>query len=250
MTTATLQNIQEFMTQNHTQQRQSQALTDLIIPGGTLKSSQQALEVYARAYHATLTEALGENFEGVWSVVGDDNFFALCDDYIRENPSHSYNLSDYGHHFPYYLAQRAESKNLPFLADLARFEWIFKEIFHSEKTEESNIHISPDLPLRFSSSTQIFSSDFSVYQLWENRKQQLDSMPDSVFQPQRLLLYKDKAHKIWVQTLEDWEFAILSLLKDGKSISSSLSQVIDSIGIPDESKLQNFFYNLAKIISH
>ena len=46
-----------------------------IRPAGRLKTAASALEVYRRAYVARLTEALGDTYEAVWSVLGDDVFF-------------------------------------------------------------------------------------------------------------------------------------------------------------------------------
>src|SRR5688572_29447575 len=60
-----------------------------IIPGGSL-DVKGALGVYQNGYPARLTEQLGETFEAVWWVLGDEDFLTVCRTYIAENGSQSY----------------------------------------------------------------------------------------------------------------------------------------------------------------
>ncbi len=100
-------------------------------PAGSLQP-KEALEVYRQGYPARLFEALGETYETLWKVLGDEDFEALCLDYISLHPSSSPNLTDYGEDFSKYLLQKKEIfEESVLLSDLAHFEWEFKECFHS-----------------------------------------------------------------------------------------------------------------------
>ena len=57
-----------------------------IKPGGTL-NVEQAMSVYRNDYYARLSEALGEHYESIWFVVGDDEFSRLTRSYIDLYPS-------------------------------------------------------------------------------------------------------------------------------------------------------------------
>ena len=92
--------------------------------------SNAAVGVYRTGHIVRLTEALGETFEAVWWVAGDEHYFQLAKEFLLAHPSASYNLSDFGISFPNFLDKRQPFSDLPFLADLARFEWLFKEVFH------------------------------------------------------------------------------------------------------------------------
>ena len=109
---------------------------------GTLKM-QEAVEVYSSGYPARLFEVLGETFETVWKVLGDEDFQFLCIAYIEGHPSRSRNLSDYGESFSDFIEGHLPQE-VPrgLLADLARFEWAFKECFHSPYENAAEI---PDL---------------------------------------------------------------------------------------------------------
>jgi len=137
---------------------------------GTLKMFE-AVEVYSYGYPARLFEALGETFETVWKVLGDEDFQSLCLVYIKKHPSKSRNLSDYGESFSEFIEghlPQEEARGL--LVDLARFEWAFKECFHSPYEPSADI---PDLRetepecLRFTvmKSVMAIQVEYQVYKL-------------------------------------------------------------------------------------
>ena len=133
----------------------SENLRHTIIPTRYMKSKKRALLVYQDGYRARLTEALGETFEACWWVLGDDTFFALCASFVRAHPSLDYNLNSYGREFPEYLYNHKLSEEIPFLFDLASFEWSFKKLFEckqhtSLKVEEFALINDPnDMKLKF-----------------------------------------------------------------------------------------------------
>ena len=61
----------------------SEYLESKIIPVGSL-NQKQVLQVYTNDYYARLTEALGESFEAIWAVLGDEEFFKVCHEYIKK----------------------------------------------------------------------------------------------------------------------------------------------------------------------
>ena len=147
-----------------------------IIPAGRIANSQSALEVHKTGYYARLTEALGETYEGTWYVMGDDSFFSICEEYITEHKSHQYNLSNYGENFPNFIEQRRDMIAIPFAHDMARFDCLFKDIFHGKQhdpcpvTELQRIESEPSLSIILGNAVRLFSSRFSIYKIWNLRK--------------------------------------------------------------------------------
>src|ERR1700757_2695509 len=79
--------------------------------------------IYHHHAFATLGEALRGTFPVVCRLV-DKRFFAYAaHEYLREHPPHSWCLVEYGADFPDFLAGFAPCQGLPYLADVARFEW-------------------------------------------------------------------------------------------------------------------------------
>lgn len=211
-------------------------VSDRIAPGGTL-TADMALNVYQTGYQVRLTEALGETFEAVWWVTGDTNFFRLAKDYLILHPSSSYNLSDFVETFPSFLADRQPFADLPFLGDLARFEWLFKDVFHSAPHQPlsperlQQINLSKDIRLTFGPSLRLFSSPYGVYEIWKLRNTPQTPISQDLWDhPQCLLAYQHQ-QQVYIQRLSPSEHDILKVLLGGASIGDALHNAL--IQYPD-----------------
>ncbi len=197
-------------------------------PGGTL-NLKEAFEVYHGAYIARLTEALQETFEAVHWVLGDHIFQDISRNYIETQPSVSYNLSDYGDSFPEFLREHPATKGIPFAYDLARFEWIFKEIFHAPSPDPLSVERiqelmhEDDFKLRFIEAMSLFESPYAIYDIWNRRKEPQYEFEDINWElPESLILYK-KDKKIYVKRIEAENLHVLEELRDGKSVTAALA---------------------------
>ena len=93
-----------------------------IIEGNGLDPAAR-LGIYRNHAFATLGAALKATFPVVCRLV-DERFFAYAaHEYLREHPPRSRCLVEYGADFPDFLAGFQPCKDLPYLADVARFEW-------------------------------------------------------------------------------------------------------------------------------
>jgi len=205
-----------------------------ILPGGSLTSGA-ALEVFRTGHIVRLTEALGETFEAIWWVAGDDHYFQLAKEFLLSHPSTSYNLSDFGQSFPEFLDQRHPFSDLLFLPDLARFEGLFKEVFHlpphTGLTQDQFQHfpLSGDLRLTFGPSVRLFRSPYSVYEIWKLRRTIQESLPEEVRStPQWLLLYKQQ-QQVHIKHLSKAEYLLLHHLHSGASIEESLDRKLQEL---------------------
>ena len=81
------------------------------------------LRIYRNHAFATLGAVLEGTFPVVCRLV-DKRFFAYAaHEYLREHPPHSRCLVEYGADFADFLAGFEPCQDLPYLADVARFEW-------------------------------------------------------------------------------------------------------------------------------
>ena len=95
------------------------------------ESSKPQLGIYRNNVRATCHETLADNFETVCRVIGEDCFAGMVVRFIGEYPPSLQQLSLYGEHFPGFLQSQSELKHLPWLADVARLEWLMVESFHA-----------------------------------------------------------------------------------------------------------------------
>ena len=233
MTALTLSHFQHLFSQASRRPEAAQiepALLENILAGGSL-SSQTAVDVYRTGHIVRLTEALGETFEAVWWVAGDDNYFRLAKEYLFTHPSTSYNLSDFGKSFPDFLEKTRPFSDLPFLSDLARFEWLFKEVFHlpphtSLSQEDWQQQASENLRLSFGPSVRLFRSPYSVYEIWKLRGTKQDPLQEEQWNNAQWLLCYKHEQQVYIKHISKPEYLLLRHLCSGQSIEETLTQTL------------------------
>lgn len=202
---------------------QSGSISTHIAPGGTLNSNE-SVAVYSRAYTLRLTEALGEIYEAVWRVLGDDAFFEVAADYIKANPSKSHNLSHYGALFPEFLAARFPETEL--LHDLAIFEWKFAELFH--KAEETGLEatelagMTPAARIEFVDSLFLLDARGPVYSIWQLREH--PEPPELDFSLQEAVFACKKNGQIFIRESTSGELQLARYLHEGRTIENALAE--------------------------
>ena len=96
-------------------------------PDRSLRS--HAFAVYRNTSARGVVEALRAAFPTVDMMLGGDMFTGVALDYRREEPPAGPVMSDYGAGFPAWLSRQPWSGELPYLADVARIDWLWLESF-------------------------------------------------------------------------------------------------------------------------
>lgn len=96
--------------------------------GGRATPGRQ-LAVYVHAYPARLKETLASDYPALHSSIGDEDFDRLAQAYLEAHPSHSASLRDFGTRLAAFIADEPAYRRLPWLAELARFEWALGQAF-------------------------------------------------------------------------------------------------------------------------
>ncbi len=198
-----------------------------IKPGGTL-NAEQAMSVYRSDYYARLSEALGEHYESVWFVVGDEEFSALTRLYIDSYPSSVRDLGSYGKEFSEFLSTQEISREFPFLSDLAKFESYFWSVFHSEGLEPYDPFETVD-PVLFGNTrwslpvkSSLFSWNWNIVDIFRAREGKADDVDLDIDRPAACLIIKIM-DKVKIFNLSPSQFEIMTGLNTGKSISQALT---------------------------
>lgn len=104
-----------------------------VTPSPTLTALER-VDVYREMYWLRLREALSIDYPELKAFLGDDAFDALCDAYVKRNPSRTYTLNRLGDHLPRFIARGGgKLARKEFLADLARLELLMTEVFDEEE---------------------------------------------------------------------------------------------------------------------
>jgi hypothetical protein len=85
------------------------------------------MEIYADMFVWRQIDVLREDFPKLVALMGDEEFYALGEAYVRAHPSEHYSLSKFGRHLALFLQERPLGR--PDLSDMAALEWARAEVF-------------------------------------------------------------------------------------------------------------------------
>src|SRR5271169_5471945 len=139
--------------------------------------------IYRHHAFATLGDALQTTFPVVCRLV-DKRFFAYAaHEYLREHPPHSRCLVEYGADFADFLARFTPSQKLPYLADVARFEWALNIAITVRKATSLQAETLAAIPpgeaayvaFRLQPSLSYFASPWPIDTIWQANQE--DEVP-------------------------------------------------------------------------
>lgn len=138
------------------------------------------LDIYAHAYRYRLIEALQDTFPTLHTLMGDEDFFELGNDYLNHYPSQHFSLRYFGHKLHEFLRQEAAYKKQIVLAETAHFEWLLRAAFDAEDSkalslstlQQINPESWPRLKFVFHPSVQRIDLHCNIPQLWQAVEQQ------------------------------------------------------------------------------
>ncbi len=143
-------------------------------PSGSI---EDRWHIYTSGYLARFVEAIENDYPATRRILGEGPFGSLVRRYVQARPSQSYDLGQIGRSLPRFLETDPLSEGLPFLRDLARFEWALAEAFVAADlpplTWEAVTSLSPEavaeLPLTLHPSVRVVRSDWPLFDLHDSR---------------------------------------------------------------------------------
>lgn len=228
-----LQEIQQWM-KNHIEpvRKKPQGESFLNPQKGT--PGVERMEVYAEGYKARTHEALSEIYETIRQLLGHEKWHELTDLYAEKFPSVEYNLNVMGKQLPELIRQHP-IKDMPFLQDLARLEWLVSEAFHAfDQKPFERAHLAKIVPedweyaqLCFQPSVSLFTASWPVMDLWKNRK---DLKPASLVKEERqYLLVSRQEFQIRCELLNEFQHHLIQGLLCGKTLGE-VSESLAALG--------------------
>ena len=222
---------------------QQQFSDQIFLPNGDLPGlisdqglpSAARLGIYRNNAFTGLRKALTAAYPVIERLVGADFFRYAAYEYIRQQPSRSGDLADYGSAFPDFLASFEATRKLVYLPDVARLEQAFNHAYHAADhaplTLSDLAQISPEqypaLRFQLHPSARLLQSDYPIVRIWEvnqadyNGDQQVDLNSGGC---QVLVIRPQLAVKIVL--LETAEYALLDALSAGLSFADACEQAL------------------------
>jgi hypothetical protein len=135
----------------------SSELTELFETDGIPKEA--TIEIYRNNYIQNTIAALKITFPMTAKLLADQAFTLIATDFLYQNPPTEGHLLRYGEHFSNFVKKHQAATTLPFLSDFIEFEY---QIWTSHNANDSQAN-----PGIMHNSTVLFSSNYSVHEIWQ-----------------------------------------------------------------------------------
>jgi len=188
------------------------------------------LRIYRNHLLISLTEALQTTFPTVAKLVGEGFFVRLAHGFIAAHPPQRPCLSEYGGAFPAFVAGFEAAGALPYLADVARFDWAINVAFNAPDAPPFDVTEVQALPadrlarsgFALHPSFQLVESRFPIDEIWRAnaREEFADNPIDLNSGPVALAVWRDPDDVAW-RRLAAGEAAFVGALTRGLALGTA-----------------------------
>lgn len=206
-------------------------LFDGTLPAGVTAHAPDEAEtrfaVYRNNVAHGLTRALARRFPVIERLVGEEFFAATARLFLKDHPPRDPRLFLWGEGFPAFLQSFRPLRDLPYLPDVARLEWMRGQAYHAADTSSAPAELlatAASDPARFAlrlhPSVHLLRSRFAVVSIWQ-ANQPAAPPPDQPLRPDRAenaLILRDVADRVPVFALMAGEAAFLAALLRGETL--------------------------------
>ncbi len=176
------------------------------VKGDDTLSAEQRIGIYRGSVHGILTQALEQTFPVSKMLLGEKFFNAMCDVFIDKHPPDSPFFADFGAQLATFLDHFEPAQSVPFVADMARFEWLRKTSWNTTLTPTSDFSKLMETPeadyatltFKLNPSLQLFQSLYRIDLLWSahqhDKREDIDAALDTIKldEPVKLAIWKPK----------------------------------------------------------
>ncbi|WP_440873689.1 HvfC/BufC family peptide modification chaperone [Thalassotalea sp. PLHSN55] len=191
------------------------------------------LNIYQHSTLGNLTQVLALTFPVVEKLVGEAFFQAMAREYIKIYRPNTANIDNYGDNFSMFIADFSPAKALPYLADVAKLEWLYHQsslcaaitpMKTSLLTEVSD-KAALTMIFHLASSVQLLHSAYPLLSIWHAN--QASSNQGEIIEidndQQHYLAVFKRARAVEIVRLSGAEYKLLS----GMHQKMPLEQLID-----------------------
>jgi hypothetical protein len=193
-------------------------------------NGSRRIQVYRNNTYASLAEALAAVYPVIQRLVGSSFFSQTTRRYIQHHLSKSGDIHRYGEHFGDFLSQLPTASEYPYLADVARLEWAYHEVFHSEILSPMNLetlrHVPrtdyPSLRFQLQPAARLLASPYPVLRIWQVNQEGWRGDPSvSLDEGGVRVLVMRTIENVTFQPLGAGEYLLLEQLGQGATLAKA-----------------------------
>ncbi len=213
----------------HPSQNNIQLACQGINTTGNLSASQR-LDIYRDSILGGITDGLSGVFPVCENLVGSQYFSHMLTDFLKQNPSYSPDLGNYGALLPNYIAQFKPAKDLVYLPEVAKLEWLWHKAFNASDVHNNNAAIytleqlasiteneQGRIQFVLQPSIQLMQSDYPIHLIWEMNQDNYDGQKqvDLNEGEVNLLIFRAPDYSMHINPLNKDEFIFYQALQAG-----------------------------------
>jgi hypothetical protein len=185
--------------------------------------------VHRNNLYASLTDALRARYPATLRLVGEDFFRGAASLFIEVSPPSAPVLIEYGEAFPAFLESFEPARGLPYLADVARLEWLRHAAFHAadraQLTALSLAAVSPEqvgtMTFEFHPSAGLIASPYPIVSIWETNAYDEQVRPIGPELPGEAALVIRPELQVTIVRLDPAEYAFAAALAAGETLAEA-----------------------------
>ena len=191
--------------------------------------------VYRNTVFASLINALRARYPVIERLVGEDFFEAAAGLFIEAHPPRSPVLIDYGEGFRYFLASFEPAGALPYLADVARLEWLRHRAYHAadrKALRPSDLAHTPSdrvfaLKFEFHPSAALAVSPYPIVSIWETNAHDAETRPIGPDLAGEAALVVRPDYNVQIVRLDQAEHAFAAALAHGATLGEAAGKAAE-----------------------
>lgn len=198
---------------------------------GKPQSTLARLAVYRGNIYANCGKALAGAYPIVRKIVGEEFFDAMAREYARASPSRSGDLNRYGEGLADFVAGFPHTKDLPYLPDVARMEWLVHRAHFAadsppfDPSPLASLHAErfADLRPRLAAACALLHSPWPLGRIWTIHQYDYEGAfeIDLNAGADRLLVYR-AGWRARVLSLAPGDFSFLASAAQGGTLRAAL----------------------------
>lgn len=185
------------------------------------------LQVYRNNFRLSLTGNLAAIYPVLKKLVGEQFFNYACKEFIRDYPSRHGNLHEYGVEFADFIEHFDPARSLRYLADMARLEWAYHEVFHeaaggrldTQALQNVKPEHYPDIVFFLHPATRILESRYPLIDIWQTNQEE---KPQHIVLNQKdyFFLVGRRNNENVFQTLSKLDYDFLSMVESQQRLQT------------------------------
>lgn len=216
------------------------------------EANPDLFNIYRNGFYRACIDALASNYPAIVTLLGDTYFRTMAKVYVIEWPPEVGTLAGYGENFAEFIEMTSLSHNLPYLADVARLDRAWLEVYFSfvstplsaeNIAEMASSGVEIDLErLTLSRSSALLSLQYPVAEVWRKLKDfgHIQKVVELPKERENILLWRYDS-EVMLRTLQAKEYQFFSSFKDGLILEQAIEQ---AYGTDAELEMNDLFSNL------